>query len=47
MGSLLTVLATDPAAVHDVPAWARMRGHVMVQATEQDGVHSLTVRTGA
>ena len=26
------MLATDPAAVHDVPAWARMRGHEMVGA---------------
>ncbi len=24
---LVTVLATDPAAAHDVPAWCRMRGH--------------------
>jgi tRNA 2-thiouridine synthesizing protein A len=46
-GAELTVLATDPAAVHDVPAWARMRGHAMVGATEQDGVHALTVRTHA
>jgi len=46
-GTQLTVLATDPAAVHDVPAWARMRGHVMVSVTEQDGVHALTVRTQA
>ncbi|GEL96928.1 sulfurtransferase TusA family protein [Cellulomonas terrae] len=46
-GTELTVLATDPAAVHDVPAWARMRGHEMVGATEQDGVHALTVRTHA
>ena len=29
-GSLVTVLATDPAARHDVPAWARMRGHTVV-----------------
>ena len=28
-GTEVTVLATDPAARHDVPAWARMRGHVM------------------
>ncbi len=26
-GTLVTVLATDPAARHDVPAWARLRGH--------------------
>ncbi|MDM7853616.1 sulfurtransferase TusA family protein [Cellulomonas alba] len=45
-GAELTVLATDPAAVHDVPAWARMRGHQMVSATEDGGVHALTVRLG-
>ncbi len=27
-GTLVVVLSTDPAARHDVPAWARMRGHV-------------------
>jgi tRNA 2-thiouridine synthesizing protein A len=32
-GTRLTVLATDPAAVHDVPAWARMRGHSVVSST--------------
>lgn len=26
-GSVLTLWSTDPAAEHDVPAWARMRGH--------------------
>lgn len=43
-GSELTVLATDPAARHDVPAWARMRGHAMVSSTEDGGVWHLTVR---
>ncbi|QTE31521.1 sulfurtransferase TusA family protein [Pengzhenrongella sicca] len=32
-GSLLTVLATDPAARYDVPAWARLRGHELVAIT--------------
>ena len=26
-GTVVTLLATDPAARHDVPAWARLRGH--------------------
>lgn len=26
-GTVVAVRATDPAAEHDVPAWARMRGH--------------------
>jgi TusA-related sulfurtransferase len=29
---MVTVLATDPAAAHDVPAWCRMRGHRFVEA---------------
>jgi TusA-related sulfurtransferase len=26
-GSFITVIADDPAAATDVPAWCRMRGH--------------------
>ena len=33
-GTLVTVLATDPAARLDVPAWARMRGHTMAATTD-------------
>lgn len=43
-GTEISVLATDPAAQHDVPAWARMRGHETISATESDGVWTLTVR---
>ena len=46
-GSTLTVLATDPAARHDVPAWARMRGHELVAVDERDGDLAITVRVGA
>lgn len=46
-GTELTVLATDPAARHDVPAWARMRGHAMVSSTDDDGLWRLTVRVAA
>jgi TusA-related sulfurtransferase len=28
------VLATDPAAAHDIPAWCRLRGHEFVGATD-------------
>jgi len=35
-GDLVTVWSTDPAAVHDVPAWARMRGHTVVRSTVLD-----------
>lgn len=35
-GDLVTVWSTDPAAVHDVPAWARMRGHTVLRSTTLD-----------
>ncbi|MBD7982687.1 sulfurtransferase TusA family protein [Oerskovia sp. Sa2CUA9] len=37
-GDVLTVWSTDPAARHDVPAWARMRGHVVVENAVLDDV---------
>jgi tRNA 2-thiouridine synthesizing protein A len=37
-GTTVAVLTTDPAASTDVPAWARLRGHVTV-ADEDHGDH--------
>jgi tRNA 2-thiouridine synthesizing protein A len=34
-GTLITVLASDPAARHDIPAWCRMRGHELSAITEE------------
>lgn len=44
-GSELVVLATDPAAAHDVPAWARMRGHEVVSSEGHDELR-IRVRLG-
>ena len=47
-GTRVTVLATDPAAATDVPAWARMRGHRhLATARGEDGVLRLTVQLQA
>jgi len=47
-GSVIELLATDPAAVHDVPAWARMRGHTWLgSSTDPDGALRLRVRLGS
>ena len=44
-GTEVTVLATDPAARIDVPAWARMTGNDFVGESETDGgTMALTVR---
>lgn len=45
-GELVEVLATDPAAEHDVPAWARMRGHRVVGSQREDGGLRITVELG-
>ena len=47
-GAVVVVVATDPAARHDVPAWARLRGHDVLEITESEpGTWRLTVRIGA
>jgi len=35
-GDELTVIATDPGTLHDVPAWCRVHGHVLIEA-KKDG----------
>jgi len=41
-GTVIEVLADDPAAAIDIPAWCRMRGHTFVSTVA--GTH--TVRLG-
>jgi TusA-related sulfurtransferase len=43
-GSLVEVLADDPAALVDVPAFCRMRGHAYLGATPQTVGSALRVR---
>ena len=35
-GMLLDVLATDPGALHDIPAWCRVHGHELIE-TDREG----------
>jgi tRNA 2-thiouridine synthesizing protein A len=45
IGELLAVVADDPAARHDVPAWCRMRGQEYVgEQTAADGLPRYVVR---
>jgi tRNA 2-thiouridine synthesizing protein A len=36
VGEVVTVLADDPAAATDIPAWCRMRGHAYLGAESLD-----------
>ena len=44
-GDTLEVHCTDPGALNDIPAWARINGHEVVSA-EQDDEVVITIRVG-
>ena len=44
IGAVLRVLADDPAAAIDFPAWCRMRGHEFVAALSVDGSPAYDLR---
>ncbi len=35
-GDTLMVTATDPGALHDIPAWCRIHGHEVISAQTDD-----------
>ncbi|TDI63912.1 MAG: sulfurtransferase TusA family protein [Alphaproteobacteria bacterium] len=45
-GDELTVLATDPLSVLDIPHMCQNRGHNLVNATENTGVYVFRIRCG-
>ena len=45
-GSVLKLLADDPAAVVDVPHFCAEAGHVLVDQSEADGHHIYLIRKG-
>ena len=46
-GDLLEVICTDPGALSDVPAWARIHGHEIVETQQSEDEIVITVRVGA
>ena len=46
-GDILTVICTDPGALSDIPAWARIHGHQIVKSVEKDDEIIITVCGGA
>ena len=43
-GGELTLLATDPGVLKDVPAWCRVHGHEVVSATKHEREIEVVVR---
>ena len=44
VGAVIRVLADDPAAANDIPAWCRMRGQQYLGASTVDTAPSFRVR---
>jgi tRNA 2-thiouridine synthesizing protein A len=42
-GDVLDVLCTDPGALNDIPAWARINGHEIVATKELEDELIITV----
>jgi tRNA 2-thiouridine synthesizing protein A len=46
-GDLLKVICTDPGALSDIPAWARIHGHQIVESVDEGDEITITVLVGA
>ncbi len=46
-GQIIHLVATDPASVHDMPAFARNTGNELLETVKGDGVFEFYFRKGA
>ena len=46
-GDELEVVCTDPGALNDIPAWARVNGHEVIGSEQTKDEVTITVRVGA
>jgi TusA-related sulfurtransferase len=45
-GVTVTAICTDPGALHDIPAWARIHGHTVLEARSEGREHIIILQTG-
>jgi tRNA 2-thiouridine synthesizing protein A len=45
-GDTLEVICTDPGANYDIPAWARMHGHHIIETREHEGEIIILIQVG-
>lgn len=46
-GDVIDVICTDPGALNDIPAWARINGHEIIDTVQTDDEITISVRVGA
>jgi tRNA 2-thiouridine synthesizing protein A len=47
VGEEIEVICTDPGALSDIPAWARINGHEVIETIQDEDEIRITVRVGA
>lgn len=45
-GSQVEAVCTDPGALNDIPAWARINGHKVLETRSEDGEYIIVVEVG-
>lgn len=43
-GDRLTIIATDPGTLHDLPCWCRINGHQLIEKKESNGEIFITLQ---
>lgn len=46
VGEELEVVATDPAALEDIPAWCRLNGHEVIETRQEDDEIRIRIQAG-
>jgi tRNA 2-thiouridine synthesizing protein A len=45
-GDVLEVVATDPGALNDIPAWCRINGHKVLETRREGGEVVIVIEVG-
>ncbi len=45
-GTRIRALCTDPGALNDIPAWARINGHRIIETLSRDDEHIILLEVG-
>jgi len=45
-GDRIEAVCTDPGAVYDIPAWAKVHGHKLIETSEADYEYTIIIQIG-
>ena len=43
VGDYIKATCTDPGALYDIPAWAKVHGHILIDTHEDDYEYTITI----